>query len=111
MLTPLLPLLRSPAACLFLAARKTPPAYYPPLQPPELKKGNLAYFLVAIPHVSVPVVVALASSLPMQQLPLLMITTIEKLNILQYNMQKNLNVVMASILADKQVTKLSVVAV
>ncbi len=36
---------------------------------------------------------------------------IEKLYIIQYNLQKNLNVVMAPILADKQVTKFSVLAV
>jgi hypothetical protein len=36
---------------------------------------------------------------------------IEKLNILQYNMQKNIYVVMAPILADKQVAQFSVLAV
>jgi hypothetical protein len=70
--TPLLPLPRSSAARPFLAAMTTPPAYHPPLPPLELKKGNLAHLPMAIPRVPVPFSVTLASLLPMQQLPLLM---------------------------------------
>jgi hypothetical protein len=50
---------------------KTSLAHHPPPSPSKLKKVNLAHLPIAIPRVSVPVLVTLASSLPMQKLPLL----------------------------------------